>query len=120
MPKNIPDKLRAILEYKRDEVAALKRRSLAALEVDARSAPQPRGFAQALLGVAKTDGNALICEVKRKSPSAGEINAVRSPVEAARAYETGGAACISVLTDGPSFAGSLDDLRAVRSAVTVP
>jgi len=120
MARNVPDKLRAILDYKKDEVAALKRRSLASLEVDARSASRPRGFGEALLAVAKADGNALICEVKRKSPSAGEINAARAPVDAARAYEAGGATCISVLTDGPSFAGSLDDMRAVRAAVKLP
>jgi indole-3-glycerol phosphate synthase len=118
---NVPDKLRAILDYKKNEVAVLKKqRSLSSLEADARTASKPRGFAEALLKIAKADGNALICEVKRKSPSAGEINAVRAPEEAARAYETGGAACISVLTDGPSFGGSLDDMKTVRAAISLP
>jgi indole-3-glycerol phosphate synthase len=121
MASSIPDKLKAILDYKKDEVAALrKQRSLASLEADAKSVSKPRGFAEALLGIARADGNALICEVKRKSPSAGEINIVRSPVDAAKAYETGGAACISVLTDGPSFGGSLDDMKAVRAAISLP
>lgn len=121
MPRNLPDKLRAILDYKKDEVAALKRqRALASLEADAKSASKPRGFAEALLKIAGADGNALICEIKRKSPSAGEINAVRPPIEAAKAYQAGGAACISVLTDGPSFAGSLEDMTAVRAAVRLP
>ncbi len=121
MARNIPDKLKAILDYKQDEVAALKRsRSLSALEADAKAAPKTRGFAQNLQRIAAEDGNALICEVKRKSPSAGEINATRPPQEAARAYEAGGAACISVLTDGPSFGGSLDDLRKVRAAISLP
>jgi indole-3-glycerol phosphate synthase len=121
MTRTVPDKLKAILDYKKDEVAALKRqRTRAMLEADAKSAPAPRGFAEALLRIAKADGNALICEVKRKSPSAGEINAVRTPEAAAKAYEAGGAACISVLTDGPSFGGSLEDLRAVRTAVSLP
>lgn len=121
MPRNIPDRLRAILDYKKNEVAALKRsRPLAGLEADAKSASAPRGFADALLDVAKADGNALICEVKRRSPSAGEINAVRPPAAAAKAYETGGAACISVLTDGPSFGGSLADLETVRASISLP
>jgi indole-3-glycerol phosphate synthase len=121
MAKAIPDKLRAILAYKKDEVAALKRsRSLSSLEADAKAASKPRGFAEALLKIAKADGNALICEVKRKSPSAGQINAARSPEQAAKAYEAGGAACISVLTDGPSFDGSLKDMKTVREAVRLP
>jgi indole-3-glycerol phosphate synthase len=121
MARNVPDKLRAILDYKKDEVAALKKqRSLATLEADAKAASTPRGFADALLRIAKADGNALICEVKRKSPSAGEINVARDPKEVAKAYEAGGAVCISVLTDGPSFGGSLDDMRAVRAAITLP
>src|ERR1700754_4252464 len=111
MASGIPDKLKAILDYKKDEVAALKKqRTLASLEADAKTASKPRGFAEALLKIAKADGNALICEVKRKSPSAGEINIARAPEDAAKAYEKGGAACISVLTDGPRFGGSLADM----------
>jgi indole-3-glycerol phosphate synthase len=121
MARNVPDKLKSILDYKKDEVAALKRqRTHASLEADAKTASKPRGFAEALLRIAKADGNALICEVKRKSPSAGQINAARAPEAAAKAYEAGGGACISVLTDGPSFAGSLEDMQAVRAAVSVP
>ena len=121
MPRNVPDKLKAILDYKKDEVAALKRtHTHASLEAAAKSASAPRGFAEALLRIARADGNALLCEVKRKSPSAGELNAVRPPEAAARAYEAGGAACISVLTDGPSFGGSLEDMQAVRAAVSIP
>lgn len=121
MARDVPDKLKAILEYKKDEVAALKKqRTLSSLEADAKAASKPRGFAEALLKIAKADGNAMICEVKRKSPSAGEINAVRAPDQAAKAYEAGGAACISVLTDGPSFGGSLDDMKLVRAAISLP
>lgn len=121
MARSVPDKLKAILDYKKDEVATLKRsRPLSALEADAKSASKPRGFAGSLLKTAEADGNALICEVKRKSPSAGEINATRAPDEAAKAYEAGGAACISVLTDGPSFGGSLGDMQKVRAAVALP
>ena len=58
--------------------------------------------------------------MKRKSPSAGEINIARAPDEAAKAYEAGGAACISVLTDGPSFGGSLQDMKTVRAAISLP
>ncbi len=118
---DLPDRLRAILDYKVDEVAALKReRTEASLLADAKSASSPRGFAEALLKIAAADGNALICEMKRKSPSAGDISPGRDPLEVARAYEAGGAACMSVLTDGPSFAGSLADMIAVRNAVSLP
>src|ERR1700754_371553 len=118
---DVPDKLKQIIAYKHDEVAALKRtRSYASFEAEAKTASPARGFAAALLKVAKADGNALICEVKRKSPSAGEINTERSPIDAAKAYQAGGAACISVLTDGPSFGGSLADMQAVRAAVSLP
>jgi len=115
------DRLKQIIDYKYDEVAALKRaRSLSSLEADAKAASKPRGFAERLLGIAKADGNALICEMKRMSPSAGQINATRSPEVTARAYEAGGAACISVLTDGPSFGGSLQDMIEVRASVSIP
>lgn len=62
----------------------------------------------------------VIAEIKRRSPAAGVISSDADPVNIARAYSQAGAACISVLTDGPHFGGSLDDLRAVRSAVTTP
>ena len=114
------DRLRQIIAYKHEEVAALKReRTLASLEADAAAAPPVRNFAQRMLDVA-TDGNALICEMKRKSPSAGDINVERSPLDVAAAYEAGGAACLSVLTDGPSFGGSLEDLVAIRAQVGIP
>ncbi|MEP7209603.1 MAG: indole-3-glycerol phosphate synthase TrpC [Alphaproteobacteria bacterium] len=117
----MPNRLAQIIAYKHDEIAALKReRSYASFEADAKTASPARGFADALLKVAHADGNALICEVKRKSPSAGEINTERSPTDAARAYAAGGAACISVLTDSPSFGGSLADMQAVRAAVSLP
>ena len=118
---DVPDKLKAIIAYKHDEVAALKReRSMASLLADAKVASKPRGFADALLRIAATDSNALICEVKRKSPSAGDISPGRDQVVVAQDYETGGAACISVLTDGPSFGGSLDDMISVRNAIAIP
>lgn len=118
---DLSDRLKEIIAYKHDEVAALKReRSMASLLVDAKAASKPRGFADALLRIAADDGNALICEVKRKSPSAGDISPGRDQVAVARDYEAGGAACISVLTDGPSFGGSLDDMVSVRNTIAIP
>lgn len=117
----VPDRLKTIIAYKHDEVAALKRaRTMSSLLVDAKAASAPRGFTESLLAIAKTDGNALICEVKRKSPSAGDISPGRDQVSVAQDYETGGAACISVLTDGPSFGGSLPDMVSVREAIALP
>ncbi|MEM6535134.1 MAG: indole-3-glycerol phosphate synthase TrpC [Pseudomonadota bacterium] len=110
-----------IIAYKHAEVAALKAaQSEASLIAAAEAQPPTRGFACALTSVAETGENALICEMKRKSPSAGEILPGADPVEIARDYETGGAACLSVLTDGPSFGGSLDDFAAIRAAVSLP
>lgn len=110
-----------IIDYKHDEVAALKREtSEAALLSDAAGAPAPRGFANALGAVAKSGAAALICELKRKSPSAGDILPGANPVEIAKDYEAAGAACLSILTDYPSFGGTLDDLRTIRAAVDLP
>lgn len=113
--------LDAILVRKREEVAARKAgQSLAELDARARDRAPPRGFADALAAIAQTGDNALICELKRKSPSAGEILPGADPAAIARQYEAGGAACLSVLTDGPAFGGSLDDLEAIVSAVSLP
>ncbi|WP_273184850.1 indole-3-glycerol phosphate synthase TrpC [Hyphomonas adhaerens] len=110
-----------IIDYKRGEVADLKQQSsFADMDAKARAAATTRGFAAALSAVADTDQNALICELKRKSPSAGEILPGANPVEIAKEYESGGAACLSVLTDGPSFGGSLEDFEAIRKAVSIP
>lgn len=110
-----------ILAYKRDEIAALKRATnFAGLDARARAAPPPRGFSAALTTVAVQDENALICELKRKSPSAGDILPGADPVTIARDYEAGGAACLSILTDHPSFGGSLADFAAIRAGVTLP
>lgn len=110
-----------IIEYKHDEVRALKQmRSLADLESAAKDAPPVRGFSAALGAVADTGQNALICEIKRKSPSAGDILPGADPVGIALDYEKGGAACLSVLTDTPSFGGTLADFETIRSAVSMP
>ncbi|MDZ4762049.1 MAG: indole-3-glycerol phosphate synthase TrpC [Alphaproteobacteria bacterium] len=115
------DRLRDIIAYKGDEVAALKRaRPWSELSAGARAASPVRDFAGALLSIAAADGNALICEVKRKSPSAGDIDPACAPEAVARAYEAGGAACVSVLTDGPSFGGLLQDMIDVRAAISLP
>lgn len=117
----LPDRLQKIIDYKQAEVSALRRnRSMASLEADAKAADRPRAFSDALIRISRANGNALICEVKRKSPSAGDISPGRDQVAVARDYEAGGAACISVLTDGPSFGGSLDDMISVRAAIRLP
>ena len=79
--------------------------------------PPARGFAAALRDA---DRLAVVAEVKRRSPSKGALNADLDPAAVARDYESGGATCLSVLTDGPAFGGSADDLRAARAAVGLP
>lgn len=110
-----------ILEYKADEVRALKQaRTIESLLELAREQAPPRGFARALDTVAEEGANALICEIKRKSPSAGEILPGALGPDIAQAYESGGAACLSVLTDAPSFGGTLEDFINIRRAVALP
>lgn len=89
---------------------------LAEFVTAAHDAPPPRDLAAALA----RPGLGVIAEIKRRSPSAGEIDASVDPAEQARRYVSGGADAISVLTEPDFFGGSLDDLRAVRSAVDVP
>jgi indole-3-glycerol phosphate synthase len=105
-----------ILERHR-EVAAGDTRPVERLLDEARSMPPTRGFRSAL-----ADGEQLqvIAEIKRRSPSKGDLNAGLDPTEMAAAYERGGAACLSVLTDVEHFGGSVADLQAARAACSLP
>jgi indole-3-glycerol phosphate synthase len=111
----VPTYLDAIVARHREE-ARLDERSLDALVTTAREVPPPRPFRAALAG----PDLAVIAEVKRRSPSKGALHADLDPAVLAKEYAGGGAAALSVLTDGPSFGGSADDLRAARAAVDLP
>ena len=117
-PRNILEK---IVWHKETEVARMREQMpLQKLQQQVQGLPAPRGFIEALRSQAEKQAPAIIAEVKKASPSKGVIRADFDPVAIARSYESGGATCLSVLTDSEFFQGSFDYLAQIRNAVDLP
>ncbi|MBR9825410.1 MAG: indole-3-glycerol phosphate synthase TrpC [Alphaproteobacteria bacterium] len=121
MSPNLPDALARITAYKLEHIEACKQSlSFAEVSARARDVDPVRGFEAALKRDASRFGQGLIAEVKKASPSKGLIREDFNPPDLASAYERGGATCLSVLTDGPSFQGDDSYLAAARNATKLP
>lgn len=117
MSDTVLDRIKA---YKLEEIASDKaQRPYSEVEAEAKEAGPTRGFAKSLISATKT-GYGLIAEVKKASPSKGLIRADFEPASLAKAYEAGGATCLSVLTDTPSFQGAKEYLTQARAATKLP
>lgn len=115
------DILEKIATYKREDVAIRKESATVAdLESRISEVSVPRGFAKALITNKPNDGLSLIAEIKKGSPSKGLIREDFDPPHHAIAYEIGGASCLSILTDNPSFMGHESHFQAARAAVSLP